>query len=262
MEDATEYPVERAFVQSLLAAVPELAVHQTEGPDTEDFIPNPAMYDVARGLVALARAVLAGIEPAPVDALERAFEHLDCGLDEPIEGPLPDLIHGAIGDWLSRQADDPPLMTLLLAKAGRRVQASIWRWHGDKPLGPHRRCPLPRKEVFREYSIPRQHTPRPRATRQRQQPNVHLPSNTPPIPADGPELLVKDSSEMYMLHRTRQRYTLTVTCGTVGQYDVVFDLTPDEIAAYRAQGPAFTLALARRAMAEPKAFAARAHEDA
>ena len=232
MEDATEYPVQTAFVQSLLAAVPQLVPHQRFGPQTEDFFPNPAMYDVARGLVAMARAVLAGTEPSPADALVRAFEHLDRGLGEPIEGPLPDLIHGAIGDWLSRHADDTALMTLLLAKAGRRVQASIWLWHGDHPLGPHSRCPLPREEVLREYSGPHQH--------------VLV-----------PQLLVKDNDSMYILERTRHRYTLTVTCGTVGQYEVAFDLTPDEIAAYRDEGQAFTLALARRVMSDPKPFAAR-----
>ena len=87
-----EYAAEYAFVESLIQQVPEMRpIWEAFEADWGEFIPTTLMYDIARGLVSLARDVHQSGKADSAIALVRAYSVLEEGLSEPTPSPIPAL---------------------------------------------------------------------------------------------------------------------------------------------------------------------------
>ena len=203
-----EYAAEYAFVESLVHQVPEMrSIWEAFEADWGEFIPTTLMYDIARGLVSLARDVHQSGKEDSAIALVRAYSVLEEGLSEPTPSPIPALIRMTMGDWLGRQALEPDFYAVLCESMGPILRSALHPMTVPKPV-----------------SVP--------------------PAEPSSIPVAEPS---SEVFELQTLHRKEWSYAavripgtnrifLHVLCGTVGIYDVTVELNSEELAELQERG--------------------------
>jgi hypothetical protein len=217
------------FVSSLVEAVPELQpIWDTFAVEWDEFLPSTLMYDLARGMVALAQEVQASGKESSATALARAYACIEKGLAEPPPSPIPELVRITWGDWLGRQAMEPALYAVLCESMGPSMRGAL--------------APMTKSQPTKVWSSA---------------------SCTLPLAEPSSETL-----ELELLHRgvwsfallripATNRMFLNVLCGTVGVYGVTIELNPEELADLRQQGKNVVEEWARKITQRPTSVRAR-----
>ena len=129
------FALEWEFVNSLLAAVPELRPTWEEfQADEDEFLPIGSMYELARGMVTLAMRCVHEQDEEAREALARAYEVLDRGMSLNEDGPIPNLIRTTMCDWLGRESEDEALFEAIVHDMGPRVKYWLTLADGTMPF--------------------------------------------------------------------------------------------------------------------------------
>ena len=198
--------------------------------DDDDFYPSPFFYDLARGLVLLAEQAQHTPESEARDALKRAYGYFEQGLALPDVSGVPAVIRMSLGDWLSRQASNPELYSILCADMGPRLRAVLWTSPNDSPA------------AETTASVTQAQSP------------LAVPTSPPP------ELEVILAEEWtYFLTQLvgTNRYFLEVFCGRAGLYVITIEFTEDERLQYETTGEAMVLSLVRSIQADNSGWTQR-----
>ena len=241
MDFPPEYSIHHNFVLAFLKAAPELKPFWEEyARDEYEFIPTSAMYDLARGVVALVTLQLESPSEDLDDGLKRIFAFLETGMEESEEGPIPNLIRLTMCDWLGRQSVHKSIFALLLNYIGPLVREYLVTAGDQMPFSSSGR-----KANTESYAKP--HTSAVK---------VAPPSE---IQFDSGESLEKllEVTWSFILFRYGRHYLLSVVCGGPGLYVVDFELNADELSAFRSRGDSSIIELAKRVSYRPSKYMSR-----